>query len=505
MAVKPLPTTSPVIQVPTSVDYTSRDYTGMLNSCLVYASQIMPNWNVTSEGDFGVVLLELFCYCSDILSYYTDRIAQEAYLPTATQRQSLLNIAQLLGYTPSNGTPAQGTVTFVSSNPGPSVVIPAGTQVQSNFNTALQQPIIYQTVTQVTCPANGGTVTANVTQGITYTMVPLGTSTGLPGQTFQLPQTKVLDGSVTVFIQSTAPGGSTQWNQVSSFINAQASDTSFTLYVNASDITILTFGDGINGLIPALGMTIYASYTVIAGAAGNQPLGAVNIMLTQIQGVSIQMNTAGLASSSVMSGGSDPETNDSIRANAPTSFATQNRAVSLADYAALAVNVPGVISANAVANHSTSVSLYILGPNATIASGVLNDAVLNAFTNATLAGVTLSLPTPNLIATDLGAATPGVQNYVTVQVLPTFSQQSTINNVILALNAFLTPPSTSFGMLLNVSELYQVIMLVPGVQYCIIPLFTREDVLNSGTTAIQFRASEVPVAGNYFLLAQGGL
>jgi hypothetical protein len=477
----------------------------MVNSLLIYASQIFPDWNVASEGDFGVVLLELFSYCGDILSYYTDRVAQEAYLPTATQRQSLLNIAQLLGYTPSNGTPASGTVTFTTNNPGPAVVLGQGTQVQSNFNTALDQPIIYQTTEVATCPGNGGTVTVPVVQGVTSTMIPIGTSTGQPGQVFQLPQTNVLDGSTTVYIQSNAPGGTTQWNQVTSFISAQSSDTSFTLFVDANDLTNLTFGDGINGLIPALGLTIYATFTVIAGASGNQPLGAVNILVDSIDGVTIAFNAGGVAESSIMSGGADPETNDSIRANAPTAFATQGRAVALADYAALAVNVPGVVSANAVANHSTSVSLYILGPNATVASPVLNDAVLTAFEDATLAGVTLSLPTPNLIAGDVGSSVSAPANYVTLQVKPTFSQQATVNGVILALNAFLTPPSTTFGMLLNVSQLYQIIMSVPGVAYCVIPLFTREDVTQTGITAIQFRQSEIPIAGNYWIAAAGGM
>ena len=477
----------------------------MVNSLLIYASQIFPDWNVTSEGDFGVVLLELFSYCGDILSYYTDRVAQEAYLPTATQRQSLLNIAQLLGYTPSNGTPASGTVTFITNNPGPAVVIGEGTQVQSNFNTALDQPIIYQTTEVMTCPANGGTVTIPVVQGVTSNLVPIGTSTGLPGQVFQLPQTNVQDGSTTIYIQSQAPGGNTQWNQVSSFVNAQPSDTSFTLFVDANNMTNITFGDGVNGLIPALGLTISATYTVIAGSAGNQPVGAVNILVDSILGIAIAYNAAGIAESSIMSGGSDPETNDSIRANAPTAFATQGRAVSLADYANLAVNVPGVVSANAVANHSTSVSLYILGPGATVATGTLNDAVLTAFEDATLAGVTLSLPTPNLIAVDLGSSNFSPNNYLTLQVSPTYSQQATVNAVILALNAFLTPPSTTFGMLLNVSQLYQVIMAVPGVAYTVIPVFTREDVPQTGTTAIQFRSSEIPVAGNYYISAQGGM
>lgn len=496
----PIPQTSPTIQVPTTVDYTSRDYTGMINSLILYASQVFPDWNFNSEGDFGVVLLELFAYIGDINSYYTDRVAQEAYLPTATQRQSLLNIAQLLGYVPSNGTPATGTVTFVTDNPGLAVVVPEGTVVQSNFNSVLDQPIMYYTTELVTCEGNGATVTAPVSQGVNYSNVAIGTSTGLPGQQYQLPQLGILDGSTSVYVQSSAPAGSTQWSQVSSFIDSGDSDQVFTLAVNAQGATTITFGDGINGLIPGLGLQLYASFTVIAGAAGNQPAGSVNIIVDPIQGLSIATST-GVALSSQMAGGSDPESNDSIRANAPIAFATQQRAVSLQDYANLALNVPGVIIANAVANHSTSVSLYVLGPNITVPSSQLQAQILNYFQGATLAGVSLSLPTPSLIAVDVGSS----GNNIILQVMPTYSQQATVNAVILALNALLTPPATSFGMLLQVSSIYQAIMSVAGVAYVVVPVFTREDIIQTGTTAIQFRQSEIPIAGNYYIDASGGL
>ena len=499
--IQPIPQTSPTISIPTTIDYTSRDYLGFVNSLLLFASQVFPTWTPQSEGDIGVMLLELFSYTGDILSYYTDRVAQEAYLPTATQRQSLLNIAQLLGYVPSNGTPATGTVTFQTSNPGLAVVIPQGTSLQSNFVSAIDQPIFFYTTTVATCPANGGTVTVPVSQGQQFSLVALGSSTGLPGQTFQIPQAEVLDGSVTIFVQSSAPSGTTQWQQVSSFINATASATSFMLEVDASDITNITFGDGVNGLIPALGATIYASYTVIVGSAGNQPIGAVNIIVSPIAGLQIATNASGVAQSSVMAGGSDPESNASIRANAPISFATQQRAVSLSDFNSLAVGIPGVVSANAVANHSTSVSLYVLGPNNTVPSAQLQSQILAFFATATLAGVTVSLPTPNLIPVDVGS----VGNHITLQVMPTFSQLATQNAVILALNALLNPPATTFGMLLSVSSIYQAIMAVPGVSYVIIPVFTREDIIQTGTTAIQFRPSEIPIAGNYFITSAGGM
>jgi hypothetical protein len=473
----------------------------MLNSLLIYASQVMPDWNVQSEGDIGVAFLELMSYCSDILSYYTDRVAQEAYLPTATQRQSLLNIAQLLGYTPSNGTPATGTVVFITDNPGLAVVIPQGTVLQSNFNTALDQPILYYTTQVATCEGNGATVTVPVAQGEQFTLVPLGTSTGLPGQVYQIPTPEVLDGSVTVYVQSSAPSGYTQWSQITTLIDATESQTAYTLYVDQNDVTNITFGDGVNGLVPGLGLTIYASYTVIVGSSGNQPVGAVNIIADPITGLSIATDAAGVAESSIMAGGSDPESNDSIRANAPISFATQQRAVSLQDFANLASGIPGVVTASAVANHSTSVSLYLLGPGNTVPSAQLQAQVLDYFADATLAGVTLSLPTPNMIPVDVGSTTQGV----TLQVLPSYSQIATTNAVVLALNALLTPPATTFGMMLSVSSIYQAIMGVTGVDYVIIPVFTREDIVQTGTSAIQFRPSEIPIAGNYYLNASGGM
>ena len=107
----PLPQNIQVLALPTTIDYTSKDYTGFYQSMMAFAQQVFPDWTPSSEGDFGVALVELLSMCLDIMSYYGDRISQEAYLPTATQRLSLLNISQLLGYIPSNGSPATGTVT----------------------------------------------------------------------------------------------------------------------------------------------------------------------------------------------------------------------------------------------------------------------------------------------------------------------------------------------------------------------------------------------------------
>lgn len=494
-----IPTTFSVLQPPTSIDYTSKDWTGFVTSMLNYASVIMPEWDTSSEGDFGVMLVELFAYMGDILSFYGDRLTQEAYLPTATQRLSILNLAQLLGYIPVTGTPATGTVTLQST--GPAVVVPAGTQISTGFVTSQDQPIIYQTNTTVTVPALGGTTTVGVTQGVTYSNVTLGVSTGLAGQVFQIPQTGVEKGTVTVFVSSTS--GSTQWNPINFLVDADADDLVYTISVDQNNVTNITFGDNINGAVPAVGLTISATYTIGLGSAGNQPAGAVGVIVTPIQGVFVPFisGTSTAYNSTAMTGGSDPESNDQIRANAPLAYSTQSRAVSLVDFQNLALNIPGVLMANAVGNHSTSVTLYILGPNYQAPNSQLQAEILAAFSSATLAGVSLTIGTPTVVLVDAGS----MGNNITVQVLPNYNQGVVVANVTTALQSALSPPKTSFGMLLNVSTLYSAIMNTPGVFYANVPVFTREDVTQTGINPIQFRQSEIPSVGNIFITASGGL
>lgn len=500
---EPQLSSSSVIQIPTSIDYTSRDYTGLVASMLIFAAQVMPQWNTTaSEGDMGIMLMELWAYVGDILSYYTDRVGQEAYIATATQRLSLLNIAQLLGYTPSNGTPATGTVTFETANPGPAIDVPAGTKVQSNFNSITDSPIIYQVVTGGVCPANGGVVTLNVSQGNTFSNVPIGTSSGLAGQSFFLPQPMILDDSTSIFVQTTS-GNVNTWIEVDTFVNSGPSDMVFTAFIDSNNNTIITFGDGINGLIPGLGLSIFATFTTFNGSAGNCGVGIVNTLVSNLPGISIQTLGGGVANSSIMAGGSDAESNDSIRANAPITFQTQQRAVSLDDFSNLCLTVPGVSLANATANHSTSVSLYFLGPNGAAPSSQLQTQVLTFFNGPPqkyLAGVTLSTPAPSLIAVDIGSnGSPA-----TLVIKNNFSQLMVLNNVRTALTTLLSPPNTNFAQLLQVASIYEAIMAVAGVEYVIVNIMTREDVTQANTAAIQFRQSEVPIPGQFYFNVSGG-
>jgi hypothetical protein len=94
------PTPPTVVQIGKQpvIDYVTKDYAGFRQGMLDLIPLLLPSWTDRGENDFGVVLIEMFAYVADILSYYQDRVANEAYLSTATQRRSVVELLRLIDY-----------------------------------------------------------------------------------------------------------------------------------------------------------------------------------------------------------------------------------------------------------------------------------------------------------------------------------------------------------------------------------------------------------------------
>jgi hypothetical protein len=494
------------VSVP-AIDYTSKDFNGFKASLLDYASRAFPEWQSRSEGDFGVVLVELLSYMGDILSYYGDRLQAEAYLSTATQRLSILQIADLLGYVPANAIPAVGTVTFISANPGPAVVsIPAGTNVVTDYIQAIDGSITYETVGGATISTAGSEVTVPVVQGQTRSMTLLGTSSGLAAQQFRIPELPVITDSVLIYVSTgfDAMGNETteEWTEISYLVDADAPDKVFATLNDEAGATWVQFGDNLNGAIPNNQLNIYSSYRIGGGVVGNIGAGlVVNIADPSVTNVSISLDSTSIPKSTAMTGGVDPESTDQIRANAPSAFRTQNRAVTLQDFIDTAIAVPGVIRANAVAASFTSVSVFIIGADGNAPSAVLSERVSTTLASKALAGCSVAVAGPAFIGVNVGAtATPLV-----VQVYHRYNQLAVLYNVQQALRKMLSLSSVDFGMRLTVSDFYGTIMSVAGVQYVTIPMIARADATQSGTGDMLFRDWEIPQLGNLKVTASGGV
>ncbi len=87
-------------------------------------------WHEGIDGDYQTMFVELWAYLADILTFYQERIANEAFITTATQLDSLLRLVDLINYRPSPGSAASGLVAFTVTK-GSSVIVPAGSRVGS--------------------------------------------------------------------------------------------------------------------------------------------------------------------------------------------------------------------------------------------------------------------------------------------------------------------------------------------------------------------------------------
>lgn len=85
----------------------------------------------TREADDpAIALLDAWATVADVLTFYQERIANEGYLRTATERRSVLELARLVGYEPRPGAAASVHLAFELET-GHEVEIPAGNRAQS--------------------------------------------------------------------------------------------------------------------------------------------------------------------------------------------------------------------------------------------------------------------------------------------------------------------------------------------------------------------------------------
>lgn len=84
------------------------------------------------SSDPTIALLDAAACALDVLTFYQERHINEAFIGTATERVSLVQIARALGYEPSPGVAASGYLAFTASPLSTeAVIVPAGTAVMA--------------------------------------------------------------------------------------------------------------------------------------------------------------------------------------------------------------------------------------------------------------------------------------------------------------------------------------------------------------------------------------
>ena len=283
------------------------------------------------EGSAMNQLIDVLTYNTQYNAYYLNMVANEMFLDSATQRSSVVSQAKLLNYTPISAIAptAMVNVTFtnVSAN---SLTLPA----YQTFSSSAINGVNYTFVNPDSYTVNVVNNTAifpnvQIKQGVYATYRFNVSSDTNPNYVFEIPDNAIDTTSLQVIVQTSSSNSAyTIYNQAmpSDYLTLNSTSQVYFLQEALNGNYQIYFGDGILGQQLTDGNIVIVNYVSTEGSAAS---GANSFVLLN--------NVSGYSPSSVKSiaaatSGSNKESIDSIKFQAPKAFAAQGRAVSKNDY-----------------------------------------------------------------------------------------------------------------------------------------------------------------------------
>jgi hypothetical protein len=157
-----------------AIDLKTKDYAGFVSVLADWIKVRSPDWGDLAPASFERMLLELLSHHADQLSYFQDRVANEAFLDTARERHAVRQHGLLLGYALREPVAARAVVGFDVTNPG---VLPAGVVVDHSEPEGDPGPV-YTTREAVRLDPrhNGGAIVPAAFPGAAAAVVPEGST-----------------------------------------------------------------------------------------------------------------------------------------------------------------------------------------------------------------------------------------------------------------------------------------------------------------------------------------
>lgn len=287
------------------------------------------------------IMLDVLAYNTHYRALYDNFILNEMFLDSASKRENVVSRAKELGYMPSSAKCAIATVAMTITNTvnGPSVLIlPALSVFVASLSGATYQFITRESYSII---ANGSTYTLpniKLYQG-QYMTDRFNVSNG---SKYQIKNTNVDTSTLSIKVQDNAYSSVYRtYTLADSMVGIKSTDLVFWLKEIAGGLYEIEFGNGVIGSAVEAGNVIQAEYIITSGSIAN------GAMLFNYSGGTVYNGTITMATTAASFGGSEIETTDSVKFNAPRLYSTQNRAVTVEDYQNLVYNlVPDAQSVN---------------------------------------------------------------------------------------------------------------------------------------------------------------
>ena len=315
------------------------------------------------EGSGLSILMDILSYNTHYMSYYLNMIANEMFLDSVSQRSSAASIAKHLGYVTKSASGAEAviTVTLVATEADTddlpaTITLPQYTKITT---TMLDKSYNFYTLVETTLDSFTPAATSPRTftkTGITVKEGKYGTIDYIVGasgmeEKYIVPVSKLDTSTLVVKVKQDS---------------SSATQDTYKLYDNISSLTSTAknyflqevedekyevyFGDGILGAKLSEGNVITLEYFSVSGAVANgagtgdtiaEPKFTIADDITYVRpeaGGNGTATTAVAVTTTATGGVTGAESLDSIKYNAPKSFKSQDRAVTVNDYKTIVLN-----------------------------------------------------------------------------------------------------------------------------------------------------------------------
>jgi hypothetical protein len=288
------------------------------------------------EGSGFAVLLDVLAYNTHYLGFNANMLANEMYLDSADIRKNIVSIAKMVGYTPTSCRAANSELTIrVNDVPSTttSLTMDKGTVFTSSIDGTSYQFVTNQSYT---IQPDSGVFQFTGVKAYEGTLVTFKYTKddSEPDQRFILTNSNIDTSTLKVSVQNSTSDTTTEvYSLATGFGDLTGTSKVYFLQEVEDEKFEVYFGDGLLGKKLSDGNIVILEYVVTNKTEAN---GASSFALSgDIDGFSnVTITTTGIAAN-----GSEPQTKESIRYNAPLQYTAQDRAVTSKDYETIVKSV----------------------------------------------------------------------------------------------------------------------------------------------------------------------
>jgi len=329
------------------VNFSNLDFDQIKTSIKDY---LRANSNFTDydfEGSNLSSIIDVLAYNTYITSYNANMVSNEVFIDSATLRENVVSLARNIGYTPRSRKAATANISFsvdVSNTTAVTLTLKAGMVISTTNRGVTNQNYNFTVASDITVPVDSTGIAyfndIDVYEG-TYITQAFTVSSRNPNQRFILNNPGIDTSLMSVVVNDSQTSTvQRKFRRSDSLFDITSTTPVYFLQEVSDERYEVLFGDGVFGLKLEEPNYIQVSYVVTSGQDANNLSNFKYVgRIVDNNGIPVTSGISLITTNQTSYGGKSIESVDSIKKYSTQIYASQNRAVTAADYEAIVPKV----------------------------------------------------------------------------------------------------------------------------------------------------------------------